>query len=140
MSEVAELSATEAAQRLLPLLKEYSGKVNALSERAAAVVEKLVAKSALTEPAALEAARLVCLYDTLERQLLELARETSGLVEHAAFEHYLRLELKLRLDELEEHIKFCGVMIGELLPHITVKGRVERLRSHVEKTRLKAPF
>ena len=143
MSQAAELSATEAAQRLLPLLKEYAAKVAALSERGSVVLEQLVPNSReVYHPSALEAGRLICLHETLEKPVTDLAREASGLVEHAALEHYLRAELKLRLDELEEHIRFSTVLVGELIGHIAPNTkRAEWLRKLIEKSgRYKAPF
>jgi hypothetical protein len=143
VSETAELSATEASLRLLPLLKEYVDKLAALSERAATVLQLFGSVSApYVAPVALEAGRLICLRDTLEKPMIELAREASGLVEHAELEHYLYSELKLRLDELEEHIRFSAVMVGDLVVYLTNrKDQAERVRKLVEKSgRYKAPF
>lgn len=156
MSATVELTATELTVRLLPLLKEYAAKFAAFSERVAIVLEKFVtpdssstgtvryvtiAKSAVT-PAAVEAGRLICLHDTLDKPVTDLAREASGLVEHAALEYHLRAELKLRLDELEEHIKFSGVMVGELIAYLmSQKDQAEKVRKLIEKSgRYKAPF
>jgi hypothetical protein len=153
VSQAVELSATEAAQRLLPLLKEYAAKMAAFSERAAEVLEKFVSPDSnyagfvkliknLSTPAALEAGRLICLHDTLEKPVTDLAREASGLIEHAALEHHLRAELKLRLDELEEHAKFSVVMAAELVAYLTAqKDQAERVRKLIENSgRYKAPF
>lgn len=143
MSETVELSATEAAQRLLPLLKEYSAKIATISERGVVVLEQLQThhKSAI-HPSGLEAGRLICLHEALEKPVTDLAREASGLIEHAALEYHLRAELKLRLDELEEHIKFAAVFAGELIAQITPNAsRAEWVRKLIEKSgRYKAPF
>jgi hypothetical protein len=153
VSQAVELSATEAAERLLPLLKEYAAKMAAFSERVAEVLEKFVSSDSnsagyvklvknLSTPAALEAGRLICLHDTLEKPVTDLAREASGLIEHAALEPHLRTELKLRLDELEEHAKFSVVVAAELVAYLTAqKDQADRVRILIEKSgRYKAPF
>lgn len=142
MSETAELNATEVATRLLPLLKEYAEKMSNFSKDAEGALAKY--GSGQYMPGLYETVRLLCLHETLDKPVTDLAREASGLVEHAALEYHLRNELKLRLDELEEHIKFTWVMVDELQTKIIAdyKSEVARLRALVEKKggRYKAPF
>lgn len=140
MSTTVELNATEIAQRLLPLLKEYAAKMVEFSKDA----EEALGTNA-TLLALLKAVRLLCVHETLEKPITDLAREASGLIEHAALEYHLRAELKLRLDELEEHIKFTWVLVEELRTQIIAgssKPEIARLRSLVENKggRYKAPF
>jgi hypothetical protein len=156
VNATAELSATEETERLLPLLREYAAKLAALSERVAEVMEMFVTpdsnfrgkvqyviqgKNAAT-PAALEAGRLICLHDTLEDPVTQLAQQASGLIEHAALKPHLRSELKFRLDELEEHGRYSVVMTSELVGYLTAqKEQAELVRKLIEHTgRYKAPF
>ena len=155
MSGTVELTATESAERLLPLLQEYAAKTAAFSERVVIALEKFVTPESnsigrvrftatsgnFATPAALEASRLICFHDALDKPVTDLAREASGLIEHAALEYHLRAELKLRLDELEEHIKFSAVMVGELVKYLTAqKDQAALVRKLVEEFRPKAPF
>jgi hypothetical protein len=138
-----ERPASEVARWLLPLLKEYAEKLADVAARTPAVLEKLTPGYRAAKPtAALEAGRLICLYDTLKNPATELAREASGLIEHAGFVRQLRSELKLRLDELEEHLRFASVMAGELTSLLTkTKSHADWLRRLVEDSgRYKAPF
>ena len=142
MSATVELKATEVVIRLLPLLKEYAEKMADLAERVPRILAQLMNLSVLQEPMALEIGRIVCLHDTLAKPVTDVAREASGLIEHAAVEHYLRAELKLRLDELEEHIRFSEVSVGELTKKLTARrGQAEIVRQLIERSgRYKAPF
>ncbi|MDY3556045.1 hypothetical protein R5W24_005208 [Gemmata sp. JC717] len=128
--------------RFLPLLKEYAGKMADLAERAPRVLAQLMNLSTLQRPMALEIGRIICLHDALAKPVTDMAREASGLIEHAAVDQYLRAELKLRIDELEEHIRFSDVSIGELIKSLTVqKGQAEIVRKFIEQSgRYKAPF
>jgi hypothetical protein len=143
VTAVRTIPASGAAELLLPLLKEYGAKAASLSERVVAVTEMLVrGNPGIPELIAPEAGRLICLYETLEKQLLDLAREASGLVEHGDLEPLTRLELKLRLDEFEENVRYAGVLVGELTAHLTErKSLATRVRKLIEKSgRYKAPF
>jgi hypothetical protein len=136
-------SAPEAAVRLLPLLREYSAKLAAIAETGPAVLERLALQNREAKaPAALDAGRLICLHDTLAEPVTNLAREASGLIEHGALDHQLRSELKLRLDELEEHLRYASVLVGELTERVARnKTQVEWIRKLIEKSgRYKAPF
>jgi hypothetical protein len=142
MSATVELNATEIATRLLPLLKEYAAKMASFSKEAEDALTKYGSGQYL--PGLYTAVRLLCLHETLEKPVTDLAREASGLIEHAALEYHLRGELKLRLDELEEHIKFTLVMVDELRTKIIAdyKSEAARLRALLESKggRYKAPF
>lgn len=141
MSATAELSATEVATRLLPLLKEYAAKMAALSERAAYILAEWAQKSQVPV-FAVEIGRLACLHDALDKPVTDLAREASGLIEHGALEYHLRNELKLRADELEEHVRFAQIMVDQLTALLKPnKAQAERVRELIEKSgRYKAPF
>ncbi len=144
MSQAVQLSGTEHAERLLPLLKEYAGKLQHLAERATHVhVQMLSPAWAAPEAWEVEAARLLCLFDTLVKPVTDLCRTASGLLEHADLEPSLWAELKLRLDETEEYVRFSVAIVDQLKGHITAdRTRLERLRRLVvEKSgRYKAPF
>ena len=155
MNGTAELSATENAERLLPLLKEYAAKLAALSERAVETLEKFLSpdsnsrglvqyvtpdRNAVT-PAALEAGRLICLHDMLETPVTDLSREASGLIEHGALEAHLRAELKFRLDELEEHGRYSVLIATELASYPTAQKQADRIRKLIKESgRYKSPF
>jgi hypothetical protein len=142
MNATAELTATEIATRLLPLMKEYAEKMADLADRISTLLDKIHLSRGFPDPQAIEAGRLICLRDTLDKPVAELAQEASGLIEHAAIEHHLRGELKLRLDELEEHMRFSGTLIDELIGNlISYKALADRIRKLIEKSgRYKAPF
>jgi len=143
VNATVELTATEAANRLLPLLKEFAAKLANIAECGPTVLEKLTAQHSQAKPSAvLEAGRLICLHDTLEKPVTDLAREASSLIEHVALEHHLRSELKLRLDELEEDIRFSSILVGELVQRVTKnKTHAEWIRQLIEHSgRYKAPF
>jgi len=138
-----ELTATEAANRLLPLLKEYAAKMVSIAESGPKVLERLqIQNSQAKAPSALEASQLICLHDTLERPVTDLAREASGLIEHTALEHLLRTELKLRLDELEEDLRFSSLVVEQLIERISRnKTQIEWVRELIKKSgRYEAPF
>jgi hypothetical protein len=143
MTEVAELSATEVAVRLLPLLKEYAAKMSDFARDA----ERALDACAARRPSGpLEVVRLLCFHDALDKPITDVARQASGLVEHSALEYFLKTELKLRLDELEEHIKFSWLLIDELRTKVVAnrdyRSDMDRLRGLVEDKagRYKAPF
>ncbi len=143
VNATVELTATEAANRLLPLLREYAAKLVNIADSGPSVLERLVAQhSQAKPPAVLEAGRLICLHDTLEKPVADLAREASSLIEHAALEHHLRFELKLRLDELEEDLRFSSLVVGELTERVRKsKPHAEWIRQLIENSgRYKAPF
>ncbi|MBA4066188.1 MAG: hypothetical protein C0501_21230 [Isosphaera sp.] len=143
MSQAVQLSGTEHAERLLPLLKEYAGKLQHLTERSTEVHIQMSPSWAASEKWEVEAARLLCLFDTLVKPVTDLCRTASGLLEHADLESSLWAELKLRLDETEEYVRFSAAVVDQLKGHVTSdRTRLERLRRVVEdKTqRYKAPF
>src|SRR5947209_19674265 len=103
MSETAQLTGAEHAERLLPLLKEYAEKLQHLLERASEIHVRMSPSIKAGEPLEAEAARMLCLFDTLVKPVTDVCRTASGLLEHADLESALWTELKLRLDETEEH-------------------------------------
>lgn len=135
------MSGQQHAERLLPLLEEYAEKMQHLLERSADILEEIWAQGSV-ERLSFEVARLICLFDTLTKPVTDLCRTGSGLLEHADLEPFLWAELKLRLDETEEHIRFSTVTVEELKAVIVDdKRRLERMRAVVEKSgRYKAPF
>jgi hypothetical protein len=141
MSTTVGLTAQETAERLLPVLRDYAGKLGALNGDAAAVLPHLHGNAATVKAVALNAARLICLRDTLDKPVRSAAQNASGLLEHAELEHVTRLELKLRLDELEEHYRFSGAMVTSLRDRLLANRDVAaEVRKQVETTRYKAPF
>ncbi len=141
MSETTELTATEVATRLLPLMKEYAAKLAGVAERTSSLSEQLVTGRGIRSALVPEAARLICLHNALDKPVTDIAREGSGLFEHAALEYYLRNELKLRLDELEEHVRFSGLLVSELVKQLKEYGLADPARKFIEQSgRYKAPF
>ena len=141
MSATVELNATEIAKYLLPLLKEYAEKMADVAQRVSHILtDKLTKTSAdLLAP---EIGRVVCLHDTLNKPVTDLAREASGIIEHSALEYHLRNELKLRADELDEHIRFAEVLVERLVELIKGnKFHTENIRELIKKSgRYNAPF
>lgn len=138
--QVVELTGTEHAEKLLPLLKEYADKLRHLVERSADLTVQMSQGTATSGPLAPEAVRLICMFDTLVNPVTDLCRTASGLLEHAALESSLWAELKLRLDETEEYVRFSPVVKEGLVKTIDAK-RLPAMRTLVEKTgRYKAPF
>lgn len=143
MSTTVELNATEIATRLLPLMKEYAEKMEELGDRVQSAFGQLFTMPAkIFDPLAIAVGRVICLHDSLAKPVSDLAREASGLIEHASLEYHLKAELKLRLDELEEHIRYTELEIGELVQLLTSrKNQAELVRKFIEKSgRYKAPF
>lgn len=105
---VVRLSKGEAARKrhveiVVPLLKEYAGKLNTLSARAFDLLDR---KSKLTATQAkfldMEAAWIIASHGSVVQQLEKLARAASQVLEHYKLDPYLELEVKLRLNELEQ--------------------------------------
>lgn len=140
MSEVAELSATELATRLLPLLKEYAEKIGGLADRLQALCHTL-GYGPNRDRAVTEAARLLCLHDALDKPVRGVTQEASGLIEHAALEFTLRAELKLRLDETEEHLRFAEALASDATKLLKEFKLIDSARKLAEQSgRYKAPF
>ena len=142
MSQVVTLTAQDTAERLLPVIRDFATKLAALNERAADILPGVNPGVVITPEGVFEAARLVCLRDTLERPVTEVARHASGLLEHAELEQVVWVELKLRLDELEEHLRFSKVAVTLLKERLAAvpKQMLGPVRKLVEETRLEAPF
>src|SRR5262249_47443908 len=136
MSATAELNATEIATRLLPLLKEYAAKMANVAETAS----DLWGRHALDNFTG-DIGRIISLHAALDEPVTNLAREASGLIEHATLEYHLRNELKLRAEEIEEHIRFAGVLVARLVTRLKAnKLLAEDVRKLIEKSgRYKAP-
>ncbi|MCI0702687.1 MAG: hypothetical protein L0241_16530, partial [Planctomycetia bacterium] len=65
----------------------------------------------------------------------DICRTASGLLEHAELEASLWAELKLRLDETEEHIRFSTVVVERLIAAIRQhKKQLQQMRDLIEKT------
>lgn len=143
MRQTVQLTGAEHAERLLPLLKEYADKLQHLHERSANILSRrATAGPPEAETLYPEITRLVCQFDTLVKPVLDICRTASGLLEHAELESSLWTELKLRLDETEEHARFSDAVVERLVKAISVdKSRLQEMRTLVEKTgRYKAPF
>lgn len=144
MSQTVQLTGAEHAERLLPLLKEYAEKLQHLLERSANTLARKGGTGVTAEVKALmaEIARLICLFDTLVKPVTDVCRTASGLLEHAELESSLWTELKLRLDETEEHVRFSSVIVERLVEAINEdKKQHQLIRELVEKSgRYKTPF
>jgi hypothetical protein len=74
-----------------------------------------------------ETARLIGLHDTLKPHVERLAGRASSLLEHYHVkDHFLLPEIKMRLDELEEHLRFLPVLM-ETLADVGVNSNVWKL-------------
>jgi hypothetical protein len=140
MSQTVQLTGAEHAERLLPLLKEYADKLQHLFERASEIEVQMW--SGYLGALAPEATRTICMIDAVVPHVTGVCRTASGLLEHAELESSLWTELKLRLDETEEHVRFSKVVVAGLVSAISQEKRtLQEMRTLVEKTgRYKAPF
>ena len=104
------------AQRLISLCKEYTQAVAKIKEEADAVAKRIVQPSsrgsndeggqfARTSAFALHAA-----YQQLRKELLELVRAGSQRIEHSELEFDDRLELKLRLADLQAKLQQADLL------------------------------
>lgn len=143
MSPAVTLSAQETVERLLPLLKEYAEKLDRIANRLPTLRENIRGWHGSNPPEAapVEAARLLCLFDTLQKPITNLASHASGFLESSDIDHTIWTEMKLRLDELEEHLRFAKALTEELKTTLIAdKRREAQVRQLVEKTGHKAPF
>jgi len=139
MTEVAELSATEVALRELPLLKEYAAKMGDVAERLSSLLRRMAA--GFSSDQVTDAVRVLCLHNALDEPVRKVAQGVSGLIEHSNLEYHLRAELKLRLLEIEEHLRFSQTLT-ELLVEALSRNRVlDSARKLAERSgHYKAPF
>lgn len=101
MSFVAEQSAAEAAQRLSDLAKEYTSKLVAVKEAAYALVKPASGQPDNRADRAMRHRDLLEYLRTMRPASEQLIREASQMVEHGAIDSTIRVELRLRLAELE---------------------------------------
>lgn len=140
MSQVATMTAREAAERFIAVFRDYAAKFSAMNERAADVVSRLRHPAAAVRVEVMECTRLICLKDTLEKAIAAVTQAASDFLKQAELEQVVGLELKLRLDELEEHLHFANVVASELRRELSGYGDTREIRKLVEENRSKVPF
>jgi hypothetical protein len=105
---VVRLSEGEAARKrhveiVIPLLKEYAGKLNALAANVFDLIgRKYTRSTAQQQFMDTEAAWIVASHRGVVQQLEKLARVASQMLEHYKLDRIVELEVKLRLNELEQ--------------------------------------
>ncbi len=107
--------ANEAATKLIHLAKEYAQKLNDAKERAYALRTELDGPKANIASKSLRGKDLWDFLRYLRPPAEQLARQASQLVEHGAISDAHRLELRLRLAELE-HALFSATHSVHALP------------------------
>jgi len=141
MTVTVQLTAQQTAERLIPILKDYAEKFSLLNQQSADILLRM---TNITKSGALavgfNAARLVCLQDAMDKPSAAIAQSASGLLEHSELEHVTWQELKLRLDEFEEHSRFSIVMIKKLIEILKQLPDIGNIRKDVAQNRYKAPF
>lgn len=88
---------------LIPLLKEYTSKLEEIKEDLRVTVRESEQQSNRKIKGILDEknADMLNLYLRIESAATDLARYTSQLIEHANLDEIVRIELKLRLGEFE---------------------------------------
>jgi len=115
MSTVVEVpEATEAAKQLVQLSKEYTQKLKDLKESAYSIPLKGVDVKS-NGPRALRVKDVKSYLQYLRPAAEQLARQASQLVQHGAINDTTRLELRLRLAELE-HALFSATDAVKAIP------------------------
>ena len=113
---------TEVARWLLPLLKEYTDKLNAVSE-------SLPAVSGMVD---VTAARLLAMRETHKKFLLEYSRLSSELLDHHHFDDEdLKAELANRWQEAEMAIRVSDLLGPTVQANMNPKNR-QRLRQFID--------
>jgi len=139
MTVTVQLTAQQTAERLIPVLRNYADKFAGINQDLADMYIQLASGKGWAGYG-LNAARLICLRDTLDKPASAIGQNASGLLEHAELEHVTWIELKLRLDEFEEHCRFSQMMAAKMVELLKRHPDVASIRKDVEQTRYKAPF
>jgi hypothetical protein len=134
----------EAARWLCPLLREYAGKLDDLLQRSVKAADQIIVgyydRNDRMKAWTREAGLVVCLLETLDRRVSKLTGQASGLVEHAALDYETKTELALRLDEIEERLRFVPVMIEDLAKTLGEYRVLDETRKLIERSgRYKSP-
>jgi hypothetical protein len=100
------------AKTIIPLMKEYTKVFSDSVNRAYQIIEKVSIDEDRRKHDILEAEcdRIGILLKTLSPPMKELASQVSQQIEHGKLDPLLRLELRLRLAELESAIQSADAM------------------------------
>lgn len=117
MSTVAEIpEAIETAGRLVELVSEYADKLSKAKEKALSVEIKPTGFTSTNRPPT-PSLRIRDLSDYLRYvrpPAEQLIRQSSQLVEHGAIDDTTRLELRLRLAELEHALLSTTTIVNQM--------------------------
>jgi hypothetical protein len=138
MSHPVTLSAQETSERLIAVLRDYAEKLSALNDKIADANLKLLSVSNTT--VALNAARLVCFQQALDKPVSNVTQHASGMLESSDLDQVIWTDLKLRLDEVEEHLRFSRLMVANMVPFLANRPDAANLRALVGRPGKKAPF
>jgi hypothetical protein len=141
MSHPVTLSAQETSERLIAVLRDYAEKLSALNEQAAETGAALDRAGGYALPAeSLNAARLIYLQETIDKSLSPVTQHASGMLENSDIDQVIWQELKLRLDEVEEHLRFSRFVAVSLAKSFRVQTDADTIRNLVVRPKTKAPF
>lgn len=133
--EPAALTGAELARWLLPLLKEYTDKLNAVCDRGLQLAESQANPLAVSRSIP-HAARLLAMRSTYKRLLLGYASRTSAMLDHFRFDDdELKLELIGRWEEAEVAVRASDVVASQLARQLEGAGHgreVDRATEYIQ--------
>jgi hypothetical protein len=110
-TDAAIPTAQQDALSLIPLLKEYSKKLNQLCDR---LLDALIhLKEGRRSVFRVEHRRVADAVKFMEKPVLGFTRLASQLIEHTKLDMLLEAELKLRLDETEQAFLTAQRLLNE---------------------------
>ncbi len=133
--EPAALTGAELARWLLPLLKEYTDKLNGVCDRLFQIAERDSNPLSMAR-AVPHLARFLAAQSTLKRLLLGYTSRASALLDHHDFEDdELKLELSGRWEEAEDTIRASDVLmkhLGRQLESAGHGGQLQAMIDHIQ--------
>lgn len=131
-AETSTLAGAELARWLLSLLREYTGKLNGVCDRAFDLAEiqtnPVVAARLLPH-----AARFLAMQFSLKRQLLNYTGRASALLDHHHFEDDdLKEELSGRWTEAEEAVRASDTLVSHLTRFLERAGHMKQIDGMTE--------
>ncbi len=108
-----EWTPRQAAEFIIPLVRDYAEKLGAICVRAADLMQ-IASHKGEYNASATDAARLIELHDTLAPQLKKLIRRGAEILEAGGIGPDLALALSLRQDELVSQFRFAPTALAAL--------------------------
>ena len=112
----ATMTHQDSIRWALSLLKEYAEKLDSANERSCDTLEKLFGVGGNSKDVPMiEAERLISLFESTNPIIEDVVRQASGLLEQSPMIFELELELKLRLEEIEHHLRYSSILKEKLM-------------------------